>query len=122
MSAVPVWASSGEFLALFDATFDGIAVWESDPWRIEYANQAFSQLVGAPAELHRGVADVLDRFRRNGDGPATITACLNAGPDNRPIEVRLCRIARGDKPLVGMIVRAFADESPTMRDSSDSAR
>ncbi len=135
-SLAPVSALSSEFLALFDCAFDGIALWDCDPWRIEYANPAFWQLLGAPADapgteatsndlrsgLQLRIVDLLDRFSHDGNGASTVTVWLNAAADEKSMEVRLCRIARGDKLIVGMIVRAFACGPPTERDPIDSAR
>lgn len=131
-----VLAKSEGILALSDCAFDGMALWEPDPWRVEYANPAFWQLIvvpekvlGAkpasnevPAWLRVRLAGLLERLRDLGVEAAPVTASLDCGADRKPIEVRVCHVSHDGRRLVGMIVREFADEQPALRDANDSVR
>ena len=132
----PALARFEAFSSLFTCAFDGIAVWEPDPWRVAYANPTFWELIGIPAEapgdkpasddvpagLRVRMADLLDRFGEAHSSQSTVTEYLDAGLDGKPIEVRLCQILHGDQQFVGMIVRAFACGQSTERDTTASAR
>jgi len=119
--------------ALIDCAFDGVAFWEADPWRIVYANPAFWQLIGVPAgapegkqgfdivpaELQARMAELVDRFRDQGEEASTVTTRFDAGPGHKSVEVRLCHVMHDGKRLVGMIAREFIGESNLKRDSND---
>jgi diguanylate cyclase (GGDEF)-like protein len=135
LSGEPFLAPNADFSALFDCAFDGIALWEADPWRISYANPAFWRLADVPmevcgAELGFGdvplglsvrLAELLDRFRGNGADSSTLTACVDGGPEGKPVEVRLCHVKCDDKQFVGTIMRAVSGKQPP-RDLGDVAR
>jgi diguanylate cyclase (GGDEF)-like protein len=121
--AVPALDSNVEFLTLIGQAFDGVAVWEPDPWRVVYANAAFQQMVSDPLEQanHRQFVALLDRFIDQDEPSGALSVCLDALGSGTTIDVRICRIARGKKPLVGMIVR-WTIESTLKRDQVDALR
>ena len=136
LHVAPVFNDSDCILPLVDGSFDGIALWEADPWRIVYANPAFWRLIGVPAEvqevqlasegvqagLRTRMADLLDRFRGQGVEASTVTTCLDALGDHKSVEVRFCHVTYDNKRLVGMIVRSIAGEQMLTRGSNDTAR
>jgi diguanylate cyclase (GGDEF)-like protein len=111
--AEPPHASSGEFVTLISQAFDGIAVWEPDPWRIVYSNAAFQQLITEPSEqaTRRQLVGLLDRFTDQDGASGALSVCFDALGNGMSIDIRLCRIAQGEKPLVGMIVRRTFDSA-----------
>jgi diguanylate cyclase (GGDEF)-like protein len=132
----PILAESEAFLALIDATFDGIAIWAAAPWRIEHANAAFWQLVGGPGAaigpkpatnlasvgLQMRIAELLDRFSELSSGASTVSTRLETGAGHTPIEARLCHIAHDGRRLVGMIVRAITGEPSIVGGTCDATR
>jgi diguanylate cyclase (GGDEF)-like protein len=110
----PLSAWNGEFLTLISQAFDGIAVWEPDPWRVVYANSAFQQMVGEPCDQanHPQLVGMLDRFIHDDAASGALSISLDAIGNGTSIDVRLCRIARGKTPLVGMIVHQSCESAP----------
>lgn len=131
-----VLAEFEEFLAVLECAFEGIALWEPNPWRVAYANPAFWQLIGTPAEglgsqvassdnlpgFPVGMIDLLNRFGDADDEQSTTFASLDTWFERNPIEVRLCRVARVDQQIVGMVVRPVAGGPPTKRDTTNSSQ
>ncbi len=118
-------ATHVELLGLIDGVFDGVSLWEHDPWRIVYANPGFWRLIGASAEesgLPARLVELVDRFRGQQGAAATVTTCLEIEGAGEPIEVRLCRVASGAQSFVGMIVHPHERHSSARRVSSDEAR
>jgi len=111
--AAPAVASNDESLTLLSQAFDGIAVWEPGPWRVVYANSAFQQMVTGMFEPHHPqLVGLLDQFNDQDGSTAALSVCLNAPRGEASIDVRLCRLPRGEKPLVGMVVRRTPESAP----------
>jgi diguanylate cyclase (GGDEF)-like protein len=112
--AAPALASNIEFLTLISQAFDGIAAWQPDPWQIVYANAAFEQMMNDPFEPanHPQLVGVLDRFTDQDGASGALSVFADARGNGTCIDVRLCQIARGEKPLVGMIVRRSIETAP----------
>jgi diguanylate cyclase (GGDEF)-like protein len=111
-------ASNAEFFALGEMAFDGIAVWEPNPWRVVWANPAFWRLFGGnelgndAAGLqptnNQGLIELLERFEGR---PAANTSEHQLEAPGWRVEVRLCPLPHDGRTLVGMIARALNDSS-----------
>lgn len=109
--------SASDLSDILSRTFDGIALWQCDPWRVVFANPAFWASLGGSAGGNKDVGDagdlpvglrqellgLVDRFDHAGTDMTD--TCLRSGDGRGETEIRLCRIAGGRESLVAMIVR-----------------
>jgi diguanylate cyclase (GGDEF)-like protein len=110
------------FLALFQLSFDGIAIAVPDPWRIVFVNSTLSQWSGRPlvqsedwpldrifaADSLPALQQRLEQVWQSEDAAGAISANLvQAGerPALIPVEIRVARLAHLDQPFVGIVVR-----------------
>jgi diguanylate cyclase (GGDEF)-like protein len=110
-------ASNTAFFALGEMAFDGMAVWEPNPWRVVWANPAFWRLFGGDGQgndsagsqptMNQALIELLERFA-GGPTAGTSEHRLEAAAVGR-VQIRLCRIPQAGRTLVGMIVRALND-------------
>lgn len=126
------------FLALFQLSFDGIALAAPNPWRIVFINATLAQWSGRPigraddwpVDDVFGVADDSATLVRKleqawqGTGVAAgVPAGLvqsGAGLAHVPVEIRLARVELLQQPFIGLVVRKSdahkAKVSPGRRD------
>lgn len=115
-------ASDDALFSLIGHTFDGIALWDPAPCRVVYANPAFWQLLDAPTgdttsqeplewmepASRAELMGLIDRLGRGDSTHDMLTARVAPHGGRTAIEVRLCRLVHGEKPLVGMIIAGSA--------------
>jgi diguanylate cyclase (GGDEF)-like protein len=121
------------FFQLSRSAFDGIAVWASCPWRIIYANPAFSELTGVankPAAAGGTLKDsndpvssakLMDLLQRFADAPSTqsiLSARVGAGGERRSVDVRLVRLGSEQNAGIGMIIRGSAEPASANADAA----
>ena len=124
MSVFP--AANRGFFAIIEEAFDGIAVWEAQPWRLAYANPVFLQQFGRTATLSTSDSpaaswgpELIGLFERIEEGPTdgVVSARLDLG-SCRDAEVRLCRLEVEGRRMIGMIVRGSRAANETKTDDS----